>query len=208
MTSVEGIDVSADQGEFDWAPHKDIDFAGLRTTTWTGTASFNHDPQLERNAAATWALKGAGRIPRIYYHETRPGVTSAKVQARQFRDALGGHLCEGDLLAAAMESAEGEPPSFVAAWHRDFLTALNGLAPGARVLAYCNPSWAQEGNAAGLDRWHLWLADYGISFPQTPRPWKKFAFWQYDGTTLDRDVWSGDLASLLDFARMPAWRRA
>lgn len=205
MTTLSGIDVSGENGEFPWGEHEGISFAGIRATSWDGPSSFTRDPQLDRNAPAVWDL-GKNR-PRIYYHETSPGVTSPKSQARGFLNALGGHLCDGDMLAAAMEDAQGEPPSFIANWHQGFLSALNEYAPGHRVLAYCDPSWASQGNAAGLNRWHLWLADYGVQWPLAPAPWKAWKFWQDNGTGLDTDIYDGDLESLLDFARMPAWRR-
>ena len=112
MTTLSGIDVSGENGEFPWGEHEGISFAGIRATSWDGPSSFTRDPQLDRNAPAVWDL-GKNR-PRIYYHETSPGVTSPKSQARGFLNALGGHLCDGDMLAAAMEDAQGEPPSFVA----------------------------------------------------------------------------------------------
>jgi lysozyme len=208
-TTVEGIDVSGENGLFDWGPHAGrIGFTAIRATSWVTASTFNQDLQVEDNGAATWDL----RIPRIWYHETRPGAGGARVQAREVIEVLGGHLCHGDMLAAAMEESDGDPPAFVAQWHHAFLSALNEHAPGHRVLAYCDPYWASLGNTAGLDAWHLWLADWDVTWPRVPQPWRRWAFWQYTstggpgGAPLDRDLWHGTVGELRAFARFPDWR--
>jgi GH25 family lysozyme M1 (1,4-beta-N-acetylmuramidase) len=204
--TVNGIDVSAWQGQYDWKTHPGIAFAGIRATNWTAPATFDADPDLKWNAEQTWDLH-EGKIPRLYYHYARPGLHHPWHQAEAFLDTLGHHLCEGDVLVDDMEDAQGEPPAFVAHWHAEFMQHLNDQAPGHRVLGYCNPSWASAGNCAGLDRWHLYLADYGVTRPVTPLPWRTWAFWQFSDVPEDQDRWNGDLAGLLDFCRMPASRR-
>lgn len=202
-----GIDVSAYQGDFPWPQHTDIAFAGIRATSWTAAAAFSEDPQLKDNANDTWDVFG-GRVARIYYHETRPAASAPDVQAAQFLRITGRHLCRGDMLAAAMEDAQGLPAADVASWHGEFLHHLRILTErGHRVLAYCNPSWCEAGRAEGLGGWPLWLADYGVSNPAAPRPWRHWTFWQSSGTGLDRDVYAEDLRHLLDWAGMPAYRR-
>jgi hypothetical protein len=95
----------------------------------------------------------------------------------------------------------------VSRWHAEFLQHWNDLAPGHRVMAYCNPSWGEAGNTAGLDRWHLFIANYEVPRPAVPGPWKTWTAWQKSGTTLDRDEFNGGQAALLNFCRMPEWRR-
>jgi lysozyme len=207
MTSPTGIDVSAYQGEFNWGAHPGIAFAGIRATSWTGAATFARDADLDHNARHTWDTYG-GKAVRIYYHETRPAAGRPDDQAAQFLRLVGGHLCRGDMLAAAMEDAQGLPGGQVAAWHGAFLHHLRVLTERAhRVLAYCNPSWCEAGNADGLGGWPLWLADYGVTNPAAPKPWRHWTFHQYNGTGLDEDVYCDDLSHLQDWAGLPAYRR-
>ena len=202
-----GLDVSGNQGRFNWAPWVgQIDFAGIRATSWTAWDAFAADPDLDHNARHTWGDFG-GKIPRLFYHYARPGLHNPRVQARLAREVLGGHLCRGDGIVDDMEETDGEPPGFVARWHREFLTEWNRIAEGHRILAYCNVSWAQAGNCAGLYPWWLWLADWGVGDPAAPAPWADWKFLQTSGTTLDRDRFHGTPVELLDFMRMPAWRR-
>jgi lysozyme len=206
MSEITGIDVSAYQGTFDWEAHKGIGFAGLRATSWSSATAFEADAQLVRNAAQTWDVFD-GRIPRLYYHETRV-QTGPAAQANCFVAVVGAHLCRGDVLVAAMEDTGGARPADVAAWHREFMRALLAATDKAhRAIVYCNPSWAEAGNCEGLGGYGLWLASYGVAEPVVPEPWKHWLFWQRSGTGLDEDVWNGTAAGLAEWAMMPTYRR-
>jgi GH25 family lysozyme M1 (1,4-beta-N-acetylmuramidase) len=107
VTNAAGIDISAFQGQFDWPAYREkIAFAGIRVSTWTGWDSFAPDPQLHRNATETWQVFD-GKLPRWYYHETRPGLHNPRQQAKLALEVIGGHLCKGDVLYAAMEETDG-----------------------------------------------------------------------------------------------------
>lgn len=209
--TVTGIDVSAFQGDqFPWGQHKDISFAGIRATSWTAATTFTADSALKANANQTWDLFD-GKIPREYYHEARTAVSDPGAQARAFLHLVGRHLCRGDFLCVAMGDNGGSgsmTPAEIARWHGEFMHELREAVDREhRVICYCNPAWALAGNCEGLGGWGLHLADYGVSEPTVPRPWRNYRIWQSSGTGLDRDQWNGDLRSLLDWAGMPAYRR-
>jgi GH25 family lysozyme M1 (1,4-beta-N-acetylmuramidase) len=208
--TVTGIDVSAFQGDFNWADHRDISFAGIRATSWTTATAFTDDVMLKHNANDTWDVYG-GKVSRFYYHETRCAASDPGVQAKQFLGLLGRHLCLGDVMVAAMGDNGGNGsmgPGEIARWHGDFMHELRVLTGKAhRVICYCNPAWAEAGNCEGLGGWGLWLASYDVAEPSVPRPWKRYVAWQSSGTGLDRDVYNGSLRDLQDWAGMPTYRR-
>lgn len=207
--TVQGIDVSAFQGNFDWKAHQDISFAGIRATSWPAAGGFTADPELKLNANTTWELFD-GRIPRIYYHEARPAYSDPDMQALAFLHITGHHLVSGDVLGCPMGDNGGNGtmrPAQIADWFGEFMHQLRLLTDRQhKVMAYTNVSWAQAGNCAGLQGWPLWLADYNPA-PAVPRPWAEYDIWQPAPGAVDRDVWHGTQAQLLDFAGMPAWRR-
>ena len=206
--TVQGIDISEDQGDFDWEAWKGrIGFAAIRATSWTSETSFEADPQFARNWAQAYDAFG-GKLVRIAYHYTRPGVSPAAVQARDFVSLVRDHgLEQGDHFMADFENADGEPVPYVAGWSYTFCHSVNTEAPYHRVFPYFDQSWAAEGYAAALTHWHPWIAQYDVTRPAIPAGWKTWAFWQYSGTGLDRDVYNGSQEALLDFARMPEKRR-
>ena len=209
MTTVAGIDISADQGQFGWDAWKGrIGFAMIRATSWDGD-TFSEDPEFARNWQQAWDVFG-GKLIRIAYHYCRPGITAPAVQAQGLTSIVRGQgLEKGDHFSLDFEESDGEPPAFVSDWSARALRAVNENVPGHRVLPYFDPSWAAEGNAAGLEAWHLWLANYDVTAPAVPAGWRTWTFWQWSdsGGKLDRDLWNGSVDELATFARMPASRR-
>ena len=210
MTDVAGLDVSANQGEFDWTAWKGkIGFAMIRATSWTSADTIGTDPQFARNWQQAWDVSG-GKLVRIAYHYCRPGVTTPAEQAHVLTSTVRDHgLVQGDHFALDFEESDGEPPAFVSRWSGSALQAVNDAAPHHRVFPYFDLAWAAQGNADGLHAWHCWLADWGVPVPRVPAGWKTWAFWQFTdgGGKLDRDLFNGDHARLMDFARMPPERR-
>ncbi len=56
---------------------------------------------------------------------------------------------------------------------------LNGLSLDSRFLAFI-----------------LWIANYGVSCPSVPGPFKTWDFWQFSGTTLDLNRYNGTMEQL------------
>ena len=202
--AAEGIDVAWPQGThgpFDLGRGK-ITFGMCKATEGTSLV----DPTFAADWNAMWWLQPDHRLPRFAYHFLRPNQDPV-AQAEHFVTTVKAHgLMPGDNLVMDLEVNDGLDPGPVAARGVEFLRHVNDLAPGHRVLAYTFPSFAQAGNCAGMASWSLWIADYGVSRPAVPAPWKDWTFWQNGDSPVDTDVFNGDDAALLDFCRMPAHR--
>lgn len=195
-----GIDVSAENGRWNWEPWKPdantengLSFAFARANSWTGP-SLDDDDEFQTN----WRNMLHMGIVRGAYSEPRPGLSDPTTQATAFMRAVQrrGGMKDGDLIACAIDPvyAYVEPASFSCAWYEEYCHELNNLFPKHRVLIYCDLSIAESGITEGLDKWHLWLAQYGVAAPTVPERWAKYGitFWQSEGATPpDRDVYAG-----------------
>ena len=233
MSYCHGIDVSNNNGEFDWAEWPAIDFAAAKAIEGPhdGQGMF-HDGQFARN----WRLMKDvydNKLVRIAYcfaHYTG-GEAGMDEQARTITEVVKDNgLQPGDHYAvdvepyAGLNTPDGLPGADVARLTRRFCEQVNKLNPDHRCLVYAGNNMADEGCTAGLWPWRLWVPDYNpaltVPEPWASRPWKQnnpnrkaFAIWQFepgsntDAGDPDKNVFDGDKAALLDFARMPAYRR-
>lgn len=209
LTVVQGIDVSSYQGKYNWAQWKDrIGFAAAKATE--GDAET--DPDFGSNWDSMWWLQAGHRLPRFAYSYFHASLNPV-VQAAHLIATVRGHgLLAGDNFVADFEATgddglnDGVPPHVFAGRAVTFLRKINELAPGHRVLAYMDPAFAAAGHSAGMEPWHLWVADYGVGMPAVPKPWSRWDFWQKSDSPVDFDVFNGDEAQLLAFCRMPAKR--
>jgi lysozyme len=208
MSEPHGFDVSYAQGaHFPWASERGrISFGMCKATEGLHTT----DPDLEANWNGMWELSST--LPRFAYHFFH-AAEDPVAQARRFVAAVKPHgLLAGDNLVLDLEATEsngtndGESPGAVSERARQFLNTVNGLAPGHRVLVYTSPSFAETGACAGLGSWFLWIANYGVSRPSVPLPWRIWSFWQTGDSPVDSDVFNGNEATLLNFCRMPKSR--
>jgi lysozyme len=198
--TVEGLDVSNFQGQFDWAPWQCRIGFGLAKAT--EGESFT-DPDFGHNWDSMWQMRLDHRFPRFAYSFFHPGQDPV-VQAAHLVATVKAHgLLPGDNFVCDLETSDGHIPSVVAGQAAIFLRHVNSLAPGHRVLVYTNPSFAKAGNCAGLASWYLWLASYGVPAPVAPPPWQRATFWQYTDAPVDADRFMGTDAELLAFCRMP-----
>ena len=203
----QGIDVAWPQGgRYNWHQWAGkIGFGMCKAAEGeTGT-----DPDFGANWDAMWWLRPDRRLPRfayLFFHASLDPV----VQAAHLVATVKGHgLLPGDNFVLDLEATaadglnDGVDPAVFAVRARECLQHINTLAPGHRVLPYCNPSFAGAGNCAGLDPWYLWVADYGVQRPAVPWPWSKWTFWQRGDQPVDLDVFNGTGEQLLAFTRMP-----
>jgi lysozyme len=86
---------------------------------------------------------------------------------------------------------DGMKPHDVSFWAYVFCHTVNTLSHGQRCLVYTFPAFADTGACALLGDRELWIANYDTPQPHIPPPWSTFAFWQYTGKTLDRDMFNG-----------------
>jgi hypothetical protein len=131
------------------------------------------------------AFRAAGIVSGAYHFGR--STPSPEAQAAAFLKAAAG----ADLLALDLESDGGNVP-MSAAQARAFIAAVR--AAGRKIGLYHSrsgfPSLGQDWN---------WVAKWGSSAP-TGIPW---AFWQWQGSPLDRNRFNGTLADLSQLAGQP-----
>ena len=206
----QGIDVSQWQGAFPWQDWRGrVAFAMAKAVE--GDAET--DPDFGTNWDGMWWLDGAHAVPRfayLFFHAAQDPV----VQAAHLVATVRGHgLLPGDNFVLDFEETDegsglndGVPPAAAAARAAECLRKVNELAPGHRVLVYMDPAFAAAGHSAGLGSWFPWIADYGVTVPAVPAPWKDWTFWQWTDQPVDGDRFNGTGEQLLAFCRMPAAR--
>jgi GH25 family lysozyme M1 (1,4-beta-N-acetylmuramidase) len=194
---VEGIDVSHYQGAIDWASEK-------AKGRMFGVASVGDGSYQDPTFATNWAaMKAAGVIRGAYqfFEPAEDPIAQADILIAKV-----GKLGDGDLPATIdVETAGGQSAATVAAKVGTWLARVEA-GTGRKPMIYTGPYFWQ-GSVASLayGSYPLWVADYGVSKPQVPAPWKNYAIWQYSDSngTLDVDSFQGTLADLQAFARAP-----
>jgi lysozyme len=187
-----GIDVSGNNGPFNWSPWKDhIQFAAAKATEGRNFT----DPEF----ASNWQGMETIGVYRFAYHYGVPD-NDPSGQASRFLETIESHgLKKDDNFFLDLEDTGGLDPVDVSFWAWTFCHEVNRLKPGHRTVVFTYPSFADEGNCARLGGHPLWIANYDVPTPEVPLPWRAWQFWQYSGQTLDRDVFNGDAAELAKF---------
>lgn len=174
--TMQGIDVSSEQPNTDWAQvaASGKEFAAIKFTEGTGYAN--------PFAASDWAAAKANGLARIAYHFARwdlPGNTP-EAEAAYFLANVG-QLDTGDLLSLDMEL----PPnvaddgrdlgSWAAAWYRAVDATLGNPAP-----FYSDRSFMERHGltVAAVGRRPLWFAGGTDTPPTPPLDWPDAAIWQ------------------------------
>lgn len=217
MSNATGIDVSDNNGQFDWSAYPDIAFAAAKVGEGPHDGEgFFFDPTFASNWHAMRQLYG-NRLVRFAYwfgHPSGDPVEQADALTSIAREH-GLQLGDGFWLDLepypGLATPDGMPAAEVASWARRFCARVNRNAPRLRCMTYCSPGTAEAGCCAGMDRWRLVVANYGVDRPTVPAPWKTWHIWQENPGTpeqpVDHDVYNGPREQLLDFVRMPADRR-
>jgi len=199
-TTVEGVDVSEFQGSIDWSSvhGSGRDFAITRVSDGTG----HLDPTFKTN----WAgIKAAGMVRGVYqfFEGTESGTAQADLLIQQV-----GTLGADDLPPVAdvevLDGASGSQlVSNLAAWVAE-IKAKTGRTP----MIYTAPGfWNGLPSTGQFSGEVLWVANWGVSCPDTPTPWTAWKFWQYDdgqatpnvpgiSGAVDKDKFNGSLAQL------------
>jgi lysozyme len=186
-----GIDVSDNNGDFDWHSwNGHIDFAMIKASEGPteGYPDGLRDTQFDRN----WAGAKAIGVHRFAYHFFHPDENPA-AQAAWFVDtvkAAGLDLSDNFVIDFEVEnSGMSVLENAFAAWV--FCREVNRLAPQHRLLCYTYPYFAETGYCAMLGFLPLWIANYDVSKPYVPIPWTTWQFWQYVGVGTDLDRFNG-----------------
>lgn len=210
---VEGVDVSHWQGaSIDW---KKVKASGREFAFMKATEGTNYK---DDTFAKNWAGAKAAGLIRGAYHFHRTNADPIK-QAEYFVSAVGKLGADDFPLMLDVEDANN-PPS-AAAVKANVKACLEHIQKlTGRVPIIYTGSWYWSGylaNAAGFEKYPLWIAAYPNSWPNNsycpslPANWKKWTFWQYSsgangvpavpgiGQSCDRNRFDGTLADLKAF---------
>jgi lysozyme len=205
--TVDGIDVSAHQGDIAWPAVRKagVRFAFIRA----GDGATFADEHFAANwdgARAAGVLRGAY----LFFRPEEGGADQAKVLIRAV-----GRLRAGDLPAVLdVEKLDGIDPAVAVRGIRDWLKRVKA-ATGRAPIVYTNAAtWAALGSP-DLGGAALWVAHWDVDDPAVPPPWSGWRFWQLssagrvDGIAgaVDLDRFQGavaDLEALAGIARRPA----
>jgi lysozyme len=203
--TVEGIDVSVYQATIDWDT---VAGAGIEFVIVRASVADAKDDTFDFN----WPEARRVGLIRGAYHYFYPNVDAA-AQAEVFLSAIG--TLEADDLPPALDVEEqgaAPSPDVYAAAVREWLDLVEA-ATGRMPVIYAGPYfWESTIQAADMADHPMWVAHWGVTCPLVPDPWTSWVFHQYDvgdygtvpgiSTRIDRDVFNGDLAALLDFANV------
>lgn len=208
---IEGIDVSSNQGQVDWAAVLGAGkaFAFARATVGGHQA----DPRFSAN----WQNMSEAGILRGAYHFFWP-LTPWQDQATNFMDTVGA-LSKGDLppVLDLEEAISKSDPLKRDAWKdipanqrlsiiQNWLTQVEqGL--GLRPMIYTRQNFIElllGDSVSALATCPLWIAHYQVPAPSIPPKWTSWTFWQYSETggvdgeqgNVDCDRFSGSLNDL------------
>ncbi len=210
---VTGIDVSAYQGQVDWASVAagGARFAYVRASEQADIPDSYFDANYQA-ARANGLYAGA-------YHRARPDVSSGKAQADFFLDHAR-YVADGKTLPPmldiewprstwpGLDAGYNMTPAQLSAWIRDFVTEV-ARRTGQRTMIYTNTNWWNPctGSNTTFGSYPLFISGYLASPPPLPAGWTQWTFWQYASSgTLpgDQDVFNGTEAGLTRLTGAPA----
>lgn len=217
---IAGQDVSAYQGNVDWAAqwNQGSRFAYVKASEGNYYVNGNFSQQYD-GSRSVGMIRGA-------YHFAIPNWSSGADQARYFVANGGGWSGDGYTLPPVLDieynpyegqtingfyfgnTCYGMSAGQMASWISDFGNTVKSLIGRYPVIYSTTDWWATcTGNSGGFANYPLWIASYPSSpssSPGTlPASWNQFSFWQYSSTgpfSGDSNIWNGDFASLSTFA--------
>jgi GH25 family lysozyme M1 (1,4-beta-N-acetylmuramidase) len=177
---IKGVDVSNHQERIDWSRVKadGVEFAYVKASE--GVSFTDTKYQAHRaGARAVGIVTGA-------YHYARPDThtgdirNDARAEADWFLSLA--QPQPGDLLPALDFETPGLAPEQMVEWTRAWLDHVRS-AIGTRPILYTYPAfWTQLGGTTAFRLYPLWIANYGVSSPQLPAGWRRYAIWQYSAS--------------------------
>lgn len=185
MTNATGPDVSFYQN----APEtpEGIDFTKMKQAADFVIIRAGQNLWYDRDFKYNWSEAKKAGIPRgcYWFYDSR---VAPKRQAELWYATLDGDLGELPLFADFEESYGGT----YAGWRQwyDFLERLKQLAGTKEIGIYTGYSYwnthapnetTQADSREYFHRYPLWIANYEVTAPRVPRPWKstEWLFWQY-----------------------------
>lgn len=168
----EGLDVSEYQGDIDFARVRENGFTAVYIRSSVGSDYV--DPYLERNyknARANEFKVG------FYHYVTAVSVAQAREEADFFLKAIAGKTSEMRLAMdfETLSNISKETANQVA---YEFLSTIEQKS-GLGTVVYTNPNFIRNvWDSRIYDNYPLWLAQWGVSTPETGT-WNKWIGWQY-----------------------------
>ena len=198
-SKVYGIDVSYYQGNINWAAVKGAgkQFAIVRVSDGTG---FN-DPKF----IANWdGAKGAGLLVGAYQF-FRP-AQDPTAQADLMVNALNARKYSSADLPPVLdvEVTDGVSAATILSRINTWMTRVKSRT-GRMPVMYSSPGfWGGLGSPTPNPLPYLWVAHWGVSCPNLPKPWGRLRFWQYSDKgsvagisgAVDLDMYNGPLSEL------------
>lgn len=177
MSAKKGIDVSEHQGKIDWEKVKpNIDFAIIRA----GYGKNNIDSQFTRNVTECQRLG----IPfGVYWFSYAYTTGMAKAEADYVCNAIAKYnllypICfdfEYDSYNYAIKNGITPNKSLLVSIAKAFLNRVEER--GYYAMNYTNIDYFNKGFYELVDRYDIWLANWGVSNPA-----KRCGIWQYSST--------------------------
>ncbi|RZS99032.1 glycoside hydrolase family 25 protein [Aquimarina brevivitae] len=171
-----GIDVSHFQGEVDWKTIKNhnISFAYAKATQGTHFV----DPKFKENQKNTKLADLKHGSYHFYISNENPAL-QAEHYIKTIQDLEEGQMLP--MLDLEMGGMKGSVS--IAQFQEDVIKWLTIVEEklGARPIIYTNNPFANKYlDHPKFAKYHLWLAEYGVKNPRTPKTWKQkgWAIWQ------------------------------
>lgn len=142
------------------------------------------------------------------YHYARPSTSSGEDQANYYLDYLDTLPHKTLTPVLDIEVDEGLTAAELEAWIDDFVTTVQNRA-GVDPIIYTYPNFWREavGDSTEFSDLPLWIAHYGVNFPDVPGGWDDWDFWQStnEGSTsgitglVDHNVFKGTKTELKNY---------
>ena len=207
VPQIPGIDVSAYQGNINWAVvAPGIDFSYAKATEGT----YYTNPVFYNQYVGPWAH----RVIRGAYHFAIPNNSSGQSQARYFIAHGGGWSRDGLTLPGALDieynpygsECYGLSHHDMNTWIENFVKEY-AFKEHVYPVIYTTTDWWRTctGDATRFGKWDpLWIANYSQSHGgPLPRGWGFYTFWQYSDSGIfpgDQDTFNGSYDRLIALA--------
>lgn len=193
-TIYEGIDISSWQKNVNFSKVKNsgIDIVYIKSSEGTRYI----DPYFESNYKNA---KANGLKVGFYHYVTARNVTQAKEQANFFARIISGKQIDCK-LAMDFESFGNLSVSQINEISKVFLETLESATKTSPII-YSNAYSAREIFSSSLNKYPLWVANYGVSKPGSNGKWSSWVGWQYTSTgrvdgisgNVDRNKFTDDI---------------
>lgn len=190
---MEGIDVSQWQGNINFEAVKEDNVQLVYIKASEGIDLT--DPYFSRNAKNA---REAGLFVGYYHYLTARSASAARQEAYHFVSVINGYACEGKPVMD-IEDLAGLSQTEINVIAQAFLEGVQTFSNKTPAL------YADASNASlfyeTLASWPLWIAQYGVSEPDTNNPWGRWSGWQYTDSgnvagiqgNVDRDIFRNEM---------------